>query len=89
MSFRIIANALPAGYSCLTVVFTGSANLSDLVRNWMEDPQHHKPIRTIKAHSRRARSLFRYGFDLLRRFFIDPLSFSDSLFQPIQLLSCT
>jgi len=48
-----------------------------------------KPIRIIEAHGRRARSLFRYGFDLLRRFFIDPLSFSGSLFQPIQLLSCT
>jgi len=48
-----------------------------------------KPIRLIEAQGRRARSLFRYGCDLLRRFFIDPLSFSDSLFQPIKLLSCT
>jgi hypothetical protein len=32
----------------------------------------YKPIRIIKAHGRRARSLFRYGFDLLRRFFIVP-----------------
>jgi len=49
-----------------------------------------KPIRVIKAHGRRARSLFRYGFDLLRRFFIaPPLSLLESDFCPIQLLSCT
>lgn len=49
-----------------------------------------KPIRIIKAHGRRARSLFRYGFDLLRHFFIDPpLSLIQSVFHPIQLLSCT
>ena len=49
----------------------------------------HHPIRLIKAHGRRARSLFRYGFDFLRRFFIDSRSFLDSLFNPVQLLSCT
>ena len=49
-----------------------------------------KPIRIIKAHGRRARSLFRYGFDLLRRFFIvPPQSLPESEFCPIQLLSCT
>ena len=49
-----------------------------------------KPIRLIKAHGRRARSLFRYGFDLLRRFFTVPsLSLLESGFRPIQLLSCT
>ena len=49
-----------------------------------------KPIHIIKAHGRRARSLFRYGFDLLRHFFIDPpLSLIQSVFHPIQLLSCT
>lgn len=48
------------------------------------------PIRIIKAHGRRARSLFRYGFDLLRRFFIaPPQSLFDSQFCPIQPLSCT
>ena len=47
------------------------------------------PIRIIKAHGRRARSLFRYGFDLLRRFFIvPPQSLPESEFCPIQLLSC-
>ena len=49
----------------------------------------HYPIRVIAAHGRRARSLFRYGFDFLRRFFFDSCSFPDSRFQPIQLLSCT
>lgn len=50
----------------------------------------HQPIRVIKAHGRRARSLFRYGFDLLRRFFINPpQSLFESEFRPIQLLSCT
>ncbi|UAJ73051.1 IS4 family transposase [Synechocystis sp. PCC 7339] len=49
-----------------------------------------KPIRIIPAHGRRARSLFRYGFDLLRRFFISPSpSLLQSEFCPIQLLSCT
>ena len=49
-----------------------------------------KPIRIIKAHGRRARSLFRYGFDLLRRFFsAAPQSLLESGFHPIQLLSCT
>ncbi|HBQ97681.1 MAG: hypothetical protein J7545_17270 [Roseofilum sp. SBFL] len=47
--------------------------------------QGQTPICIIEAHSRHARSLFRYGFDLLHHFFIDLLSFSDSLFQPIQL----
>jgi hypothetical protein len=48
-----------------------------------------QPIRLIKAHGRRARSLFRYGFDLLRRFFIHPQSLFEPNFRPIQLLSCT
>ncbi|ACB01072.1 MULTISPECIES: IS4-like element ISSysp2 family transposase [Cyanophyceae] len=49
-----------------------------------------KPIRIIKAHGRRARSLFRYDFDLLRRFFTaSPQSLLGSEFHPIQLLSCT
>lgn len=49
-----------------------------------------KPIRIIKAHGRRARSLFRYGFDLLRHFFITSApSLFESGFCPIQLLSCT
>jgi len=49
-----------------------------------------KPIRIINAHGRLARSLFRYGFDLLCRFFIaPPQSLLESQFFPIQLLSCT
>lgn len=49
-----------------------------------------KPIRIISAHGRRARSLFRYGFDLLRRFFISPSpSLLLSEFSPIHFLSCT
>lgn len=48
-----------------------------------------QPIRLIKADGRRARSLFRYGFDLLRRFFIHPQSLFEPTFCPIQLLSCT
>ena len=48
------------------------------------------PIRIINAHGRRASSLFRYGFDLLRRFFIDPpQSLLESEFSLIHLLSCT
>jgi hypothetical protein len=48
------------------------------------------PIRIIKANGRRARSLFRYGFELLRRFFIaPPSSLLESEFSPIHLLSCT
>ncbi|GEM_PF-2021266 len=35
--------------------------------------QGQTPIRIIEAHGRHARSLFRYGFDLLRHFFIDRL----------------
>ncbi|WP_439638007.1 DUF433 domain-containing protein [Spirulina sp.] len=49
----------------------------------------HQPIRLIKSHGRSARSLFRYGFDLLRRFFFDSVSFSAPLFNPIRFLSCT
>ncbi len=49
-----------------------------------------RPIRIIKAHGRRARSLFRYGFDLLRRFFtVSTQPLLGSGFHPIQFLSCT
>ncbi|NEO88578.1 MAG: IS4 family transposase, partial [Spirulina sp. SIO3F2] len=42
----------------------------------------HKPIQ-LKKHGRRARSLFRYGFDILRRFFSNPTTGHESLFNPL------
>lgn len=39
---------------------------------------HHKPIK-IKKHSRLSKSIFRFGFDHLRRFFSSSLSLLDTL----------
>lgn len=47
-----------------------------------------KPIR-VKKHGRRARSLFRYGFDLLRRFFCNLGSSFELSINPVRFLSCT
>lgn len=43
----------------------------------------NKPIRLIQAHVLRVRSLFRYGFDLVRRFFFSPPSLVRSESSPI------
>lgn len=51
--------------------------------------QTRQPIRLIKAHGRRVRSLFHYGSDLLRRFFLHSQSLFEPNFRPVQLLSCT
>ncbi len=48
----------------------------------------HQPI-PIKTHGRRARSLFRYGFDILRRFFSNLNSSFNLKTNPIRFLSCT
>ena len=48
----------------------------------------HKPIR-IKKHGRRAHSLFRYGFDILRRFFSNLDSSFELNCNPLHFLSCT
>lgn len=87
------------GFNLESTHFTDKARLSKLLALlalafvwamkagfWRHSQQ---PIRIIKAHGRRAHSLFRYGFDLLRRFFIHPQSLFDLDFRPIQLLSCT
>jgi hypothetical protein len=47
-----------------------------------------KPIR-VKKHGRRARSLFRYGFDLLRRYFCNLESSFELHINPVHFLSCT
>ncbi len=43
----------------------------------------------IKKHGRKARSIFRYGFDYLRRISFNLESFADELFQVLNFLSCT
>ena len=43
----------------------------------------------IKKHGRKAKSIFRYGFDYLRRISFNLESFADELFQVLNFLSCT
>ncbi|MDC0838876.1 MAG: IS4 family transposase, partial [Limnospira maxima] len=43
----------------------------------------------LKAHGRRSQSLFRTGFDFLRRTFSNLPLFSGRFHQALQLLSCT
>ncbi|CDM96749.1 protein of unknown function [Limnospira indica PCC 8005] len=43
----------------------------------------------VKAHGRRSQSLFRTGFDFLRRTFSNLPLFSGRFHQALQLLSCT
>ena len=43
----------------------------------------------IKKHGRKAKSIFRYGFDHLRRISFNLESFADELFQVLNFLSCT
>jgi len=47
-----------------------------------------KPI-IIKKHGRKARSIFRYGFDYLRRVFLNIDEHQTQFQQALQLLSCT
>ncbi|MCY7283455.1 MAG: transposase [Cyanobacteria bacterium CAN_BIN43] len=42
----------------------------------------------IKKHRRKAKSIFRYGFDHLRRILFDLESFADELFRVLNFLSC-
>lgn len=48
----------------------------------------HKPL-SIKKHGRRAKSLFRYGFDHLRHIILHLDSQTSQFFEVLQLLSCT
>ncbi|CDM96453.1 transposase, putative [Limnospira maxima CS-328] len=43
----------------------------------------------LKTHGRRSQSLFRTGFDFLRRTFSNLPLFSGRFHQALQLLSCT
>jgi hypothetical protein len=47
-----------------------------------------KPI-LIKTHGRKAQSIFRYGFDYLRRIFFDLNEHQADFLQSLQFLSCT
>jgi len=43
----------------------------------------------IKSHGRKAKSIFRYGFDYLRRTFLNLELFADEFLEVLKLLSCT
>ncbi|HEY9697625.1 MAG TPA: IS4 family transposase, partial [Trichocoleus sp.] len=43
----------------------------------------------IKKHGRRAKSIFRYGFDHLRQILLNLEVFADEFFHVLQFLSCT
>ncbi|MGA7955274.1 MAG: IS4 family transposase [Gloeobacterales cyanobacterium] len=47
-----------------------------------------KPIK-IKKHGRKAKSIFRYGFDYLRRILLNLELLTDEFFYSLQFLSCT
>jgi hypothetical protein len=47
-----------------------------------------KPIK-LKKHGRKAKSIFRYGFDYLRRILLNLESLTDEFFHSIHFLSCT
>jgi hypothetical protein len=49
---------------------------------------NNKPI-LIKTHGRKAQSIFRYGFDYLRRIFFDLNEHQADFLQSLQFLSCT
>lgn len=48
----------------------------------------HKPIK-IRKHGRKANSIFRYGFDHLRRILLNIELFMDEFCHTLQFLSCT
>jgi hypothetical protein len=48
----------------------------------------HKPI-PIKKHGRKAKSIFRYGFDYLRTTLFNLEQHINEFFQALQFLSCT
>ena len=52
---------------------------------WLSD---HKPI-VIKKHGRKAKSIFRYGFDHLRSIFLNLDEFQTDFLQSLEFLSCT
>ena len=52
---------------------------------WLSE---QKPI-PIKKHGRKARSVFRYGFDSLRRILLNLEQFETEFVQSLQFLSCT
>ncbi|MEO1669478.1 MAG: transposase [Cyanobacteria bacterium J06631_2] len=52
---------------------------------WLSD---YKPI-VIKKHGRKARSIFRYGFDHLRSIFLNLDESQAAFLQSLQFLSCT
>lgn len=58
-----------------------------IIGEWLNE---HKPLK-IKGHGRKARSIFRYGFDHLRRILCNLTSTAQQIAfrQVIQLLSCT
>ena len=47
-----------------------------------------RPI-TIKKHGRKAKSVFRYGFDYLRRILFNLEQYEVDFYQTLQFLSCT
>jgi hypothetical protein len=52
---------------------------------WLSE---HKPI-VIKKHGRKAKSIFRYGFDYLRSIFLNLNESNADFLQSLQFLSCT
>ena len=52
---------------------------------WLSE---HKPI-VIKKHGRKAKSIFRYGFDYLRSIFLNLNESNVGFLQSLQFLSCT
>lgn len=58
-----------------------------IIGEWLNE---HKPLK-VKAHGRKARSIFRYGFDHLRRILCNLASAAQQIAfrQVTQLLSCT
>jgi hypothetical protein len=56
-----------------------------LTGEWLH---HAKPLK-VKTHSRRAKSIFRYGFDYLRNIVVNLNEKMDDLINVLQFLSCT
>lgn len=56
-----------------------------LTGQWLSEP---RPIK-IKKHGRKQTSVFRYGFDYLRRIFFNLEQYESDFAQTLQFLSCT
>jgi hypothetical protein len=71
----------------LLVLVTLAFCWAHIIGEWLNE---HKPLK-VKAHGRKARSIFRYGFDHLRRILCNLTSTAQQIAfrQVIQLLSCT